>query len=104
MDAVTQATETWKASDGSMWYKKYSDGWIEQGGISTTNATLNFPLAFSDTNYTIVGTFMDMGNGSAISFQARTKSTTLIKASWTCDREHGYADGAFKLNWYACGY
>lgn len=35
-DFLTSSTahivETWDASDGSSWYRKYSDGWVEQGG------------------------------------------------------------------------
>lgn len=38
------------------WYRKYADGWVEQGGyVDTTNATYTatFPVEMADTNYTI---------------------------------------------------
>lgn len=40
------------------WYRKYADGWVEQGGktdvmSSNTITTINLPVAMSDTNYTI---------------------------------------------------
>lgn len=39
------------------WYRKYSDGWLEQGGICSisqdTRTTVNMPKAFSDTNYQV---------------------------------------------------
>lgn len=42
-------TETWKSSNGTSWYRKWSDGWIEQGGeyaisSNTTTITLNSPM------------------------------------------------------------
>lgn len=41
---------------GTYWYRVYSDGWIEQGGITTVGAetTVTLPRAFSNTNYTAV--------------------------------------------------
>ena len=42
---------------GATWYRWYSDGWLEQGGvtgaISNTNTTITFPKAFANTNYNI---------------------------------------------------
>lgn len=45
-------TATWKASDGSSWYRKWSDGFIEQGGQIQAN-TVTFPTAFGGANYAI---------------------------------------------------
>lgn len=41
---------------GTNWYRVWSDGWIEQGGIKTVSAetTVTLPKAFSNTNYTAV--------------------------------------------------
>lgn len=47
-------TETWR--DGSNWYRKWSDGFIEQGGTHydySHDITFNTP--FSNTNYAISG-------------------------------------------------
>lgn len=43
---------------GNGWYRKYSDGWIEQGGIANfpdggTELVITLPIAFSSTGYTI---------------------------------------------------
>lgn len=47
-------TETWKSTDGTSWYHKWSNGFIEQGGIITSAiGTITFPTAFKTTNYTI---------------------------------------------------
>lgn len=42
--------------DSTSWYRKYSDGWIEQGYWFGGNRAqrVNFKLAFSDTNYSFV--------------------------------------------------
>jgi hypothetical protein len=48
--------ESWKATDGTQWYRKYSDGFIEMG-IYLNNTTgsnsynIAFPISFSTTNY-----------------------------------------------------
>ena len=42
-------TRTW--NQGTSWCRKYSDGWIEQGGHGT-GEICNFARAFSNTNYT----------------------------------------------------
>lgn len=39
------------------WYRKYSDGWVEQGGVGTsqaynvTNQNVTFPITMKDTKY-----------------------------------------------------
>lgn len=48
-------TETWRASDGSSWYRKYKSGWVEQGGWYTGNSkTVNLPVSVIDTNYSVI--------------------------------------------------
>lgn len=43
------------------WYRKYADGWIEQGGLQTSatgssGVTVTLPVAMADANYTITAT------------------------------------------------
>ena len=49
-------TATYK--NGTNWYRKYSDDWKEQGGYYASNSghviTVPLPIAFSDTNYTVI--------------------------------------------------
>lgn len=51
-------TETWISDDGLSWYRKYSSGWVEQGGLynRTTTGTIymTLPVEMADTNYTAV--------------------------------------------------
>jgi hypothetical protein len=49
--------ESWIATNNQSWYKKYSDGWIEQGGWVDTNpatGTITMPLAFANTDYNVL--------------------------------------------------
>lgn len=43
------------ADNDYTWYRLYKSGWVEQGGQITladsTNTTVNFPITFSDSNY-----------------------------------------------------
>lgn len=45
------------------WYRKYADGWVEQGGISNTglgtSGTITLPITMQDNNYTAIA-----GNGN----------------------------------------
>ncbi len=76
--------KSWKAADGSSWYRKYSDGWIEQGGFIGTKSAgeipVTFPLAFSNTYYTMYGqrATHDSSNQPTVRqlAAARTRSTT----------------------------
>lgn len=37
------------------WYRKYADGWVEQGGVAGSGvSSITFPVTMADDNYTIV--------------------------------------------------
>ena len=91
-------TKTWRS--GASWYRKWSDGWIEQGGRFLKNRdqelTISFNVPFTQEYYTLTfGT--SVGNTGQISLpivQSRTTTNfTLAKASWS-----------YTADWYACGY
>ena len=93
--------KTYSDEDGN-WYRLYSDGWIEQGGvISTVNksaVTLTFLKEMRDTNYTFLvtqkdGTEGDYSNG----FNTKTYTTTnLVIMNRT--------GGTCPTNWVLYGY
>lgn len=99
LNAKAYITKTW--SNGTSWYRKYSDGWIEQGGEYTkeraTNITVTFPVAFKDTNYTI-----------STSQYSRLTSSEAAVCDFTGKTNtgfvHNYASWGSKVGWYACGY
>ena len=44
------------ADNNYTWYRKYSTGWVEQGGITTSGSevqSVSLPITMADTNYTI---------------------------------------------------
>lgn len=91
-------TATWKS--GNNWYRKWSNGWIEQGGRflkkRDTALTISFNISFRQDEYTLTlgASVGNTGSTSQPTVQSRTNTNfTLVTGSWsyTCD-------------WYACGY
>lgn len=90
-------TETW--SSGTQWYRRWSNGWIEQGGHGSGN-TCTFPIVFSNTNYTFV---VQHSSGYTshpdrlACYENRTKRNTSTTGITTYENNSGW-------DWYACGY
>lgn len=93
-------TETWVS--GTSWYRKYSDGWIEQGGKlpaqSVTNYKLTLNKAFSSANYFIIKSMgsssLEQVSGAYRDFRSLTATTAITNQG--ADYNYSY--------WYACGY
>lgn len=95
---IVYVNETW--NKGSNWFRKWNDGWIEQGGEFTkqrdTNITVTFPVAFKDTNYTIATSQYARHSGDAPGSSFTDKYTTGVT--------HNYGSWGSKWGWYACGF
>lgn len=56
------------AANNYTWYRKYRDGWVEQGGVVTSAVTspntINLPVTMADANYTPIGLVQSEGNGT----------------------------------------
>lgn len=104
-------THTW--TQGTSWYRRYSDGWIEQGGITAYSKLgtqkHTFPTAFSSTNYilnvnsiAVLSTsenYMAVGTGVGYSGVVDwARGTTWFTTLRFKDEEPG------NHMWYACGY
>lgn len=90
--------ETGKSSDGTSWYRVWSDGWIEQGGTYTSSDNSNYPITLSKkmttTNYhsTVTGGYnVSSNNGYGGCYD---KTTSGFKAVVIEPRG----------TWYVCGY
>ena len=95
---VRYVTETW--SSGASWYTKYSDGWVEQGGVlSAKTGTITFPTNFSDTNYTFNATQYGGWSHGEIWVTINAQTTTSIYVDW-----NGSSSSPSKIFWTACGY
>ena len=87
-------------NSGTEWYRKYSDGYIEQGGrLGAYSGTISYPLAFSNTVYTFLS--MPFGRVSNNYYVTETSSMTTTSISVTWDGEVSKPNGVM---WYACGY
>lgn len=94
---------SWRS--GANWYRKYADGWIEQGGYytvshSTSSQGKNLHTPFSNSNYTLL--ISAMGNGS---FNDNVNivgkgSTSFNVASGT---QSAGGNPPVGIQWYACG-
>lgn len=60
------------------WYNWYSDGWLEQGGNlnQSGSATVTYPKAYIDTNYTVVVT-LPFNDASSVTSHVRTDTKTV---------------------------
>lgn len=90
--------ETGKSSDGTSWYRVWSDGWIEQGGTYTSSDNNNYPVTLSKkmttTNYhsTVTGGYnTTSSHGFGYCYD---KTTSGFKAVVIEPRG----------TWYVCGY
>ena len=96
--------ETGNSSDGTSWYRKWSDGFIEQGGVAPLPSTdvgeviiaLNIP--FTTVTY-VANINPGVENSNTITYRViscynKTKTTFAVRL----------LKNASENNWYACGY
>ena len=93
--------EYWHSSDKTTWYKKWSSGWIEQGGTFVSTGSyeqkLSLVVEFSNTNYQkILLPGVNSGNVPGWNAFGYGKQTTYFM----------YSSGGpgVVYDWYACGY
>jgi hypothetical protein len=74
------AFQTPTASNDYTWYRKYADGWVEQGGYATTSgntgAQITLPVTMSDAHYLINGTCNNDTTGGVFHFMIYENQTT----------------------------
>lgn len=96
-------TKTWKS--GSNWYRVWSDGFIEQGGlsqqISNTGTQINFNKAFTSTNYSVQLTAKRDTRTNELGLVVNPKSTSYCTAILSA---YGGTNPLLPWYWYACGY
>lgn len=90
-------TQTWVS--GTQWYRRWSNGWLEQGGHGSGN-TCTFPTVFSNINYTFVVNHSSGYNSHPdwlACYEHRTRRETSTTGVTTYENNSGW-------DWYACGY
>lgn len=98
------------SDDGSSWWRKYSDGWIEQGGRNYTgtkdNHTITLPTPFSTTTYTFsaiceryTSSSPDQTDDISFTINGITQKTITVYPFDAGDNSY-----TAYFRWYACGY
>lgn len=102
---IISLVASWKS--GTSWYRKYSDGFIEQGGRFTYSQSngghvkLSFHTSFSNTNYQIVGSGYRTDSSPNQGFATfRDFNTSYCNTAFWDDN----TSNPGIINWYACGY
>lgn len=103
----TWIIETWRS--GTSWYRKWSDGWIEQGGqtprAADTICTVTFPIAFTQDNPNVQMTrrFYYANDGTAS--QNRTTGIWGVSRTGFSTYDNGWSGAGGSAGvYYACGY
>lgn len=86
--------------DSTSWYRVWSDGFIEQGGVQQIDVhskiTVTLPISFSNATYTLVGTGSESPNTASYDkFQITSRSEISFKV---------YTLNANTVFWMASGY
>ena len=98
--------ETYASEDGSSWYRKWSDGFIEQGIVKTGTFNMstvhNLIKPFSNANYTIILNALFNNDNFSVPVSARQKTST----TFTSEAFRGAGGNVIytTLTIYACGY
>ena len=81
LDSGVSVIETY--SNGTSWYRIYSDGWCEQGGQTTTNGNITLLKPYSNTDFAVfVADGQNIGNTSCTNAYIVDNSTINIFISW----------------------
>jgi hypothetical protein len=91
-----------KGGDASNWFRIYSDGWIEQGGISSAvqgQASIVLAKSYSNVDYTIVTNPIGNQSNGAYNNGVRNITENGFTAVW-----NGEHSNPSKISWVTYGY
>lgn len=105
-EIVALAT-SWRS--GTSWYRKYSDGWIEQGGhtprTSDAYISVSFHTAFSTSDPNVQFTRRYYYDNDSTVSQNRTTGVSSVTATGFKCYDNGWSSYGGSVGvWYACGY
>ena len=102
LNLMKYVIETGQSEDGNQWYRKWSDGWIEQGGIMISNAnlqTINLIIPFTTITYCInINQYRPNASSAGWDYHYVIR-TSVTKSSFQVNIAD--KDG---ISWYTCGY
>lgn len=101
--------ETGKSSDGtSWWYRKWSDGWLEQGGTKTETvlngnlSRITLPIAYEHALYKIMG--IGVKRAGYYGYASIEQNSVHNDYFEYAGMGNSSTDGIIKFHWYTCGY
>ena len=103
---VTEAGTS--GSDGTSWYRRWSDGWLEQGGtkvgtlLSGTTSSISLPFAYKDTSYKIIG--IGVKRKRYYGYASIEQDSITNGAFVYAGMGNTSNDGIVAFHWYTCGY
>ena len=90
LDSMKYVIESGSNENNTQWYRKWNDGWIEQGGYvsnPSSNETVTLLKSYNNINYSIqcqyahdsnsTGRFLSVGNKTNSTFMVRTGASNL---------------------------
>lgn len=96
--STVHITKTWKSTDGSSWYRVWSDGFIEQGGqITSVTTKISLHTAFTKTDYTISSSQAGAASASITRVAIKDRTTSNFTLESCVAR-------MLPISWNACGY
>ena len=69
------------SSNNYTWYRKYADGWVEQGGQATSSQSgtlCSLPVTMADTNYAVQITVVEAASNYSTGLTGSKRTTTAI--------------------------
>ena len=90
------------------WYRKYADGWVEQGGIKLQNTdskqALSLPIEMNGSTYSVLTSVMD-DNLSNFVFCVKVtdKTTTGFKTTIWASYQQGISTSGYNFVWQVSG-
>ncbi len=110
VDGMTLTHVVTTYDDGTNWWRRWSDGWLEQGGLITGNGVygtvqLTFPVPFSRTVKTVSSSLVWGETWYTGTFGVGGRESTDIVGMACSITLTGCRFQSFSSrNWYACGY
>lgn len=101
--------EKWQSDDGTSWYRKWSDGWIEQGGqygaVSNSNpVSVTFPTPFTNPPLFLSRAVKGTESGSVSSSAPDATSGYYTRTATNFSFRQNTSNHVSESIWYACGY
>jgi hypothetical protein len=100
---VAVISEFWESPDGTSWYRRYSDGWLEQGGtLTATGVTVALPAPFANADYTLVTGYTALKSTDS-PYASHTQAGVKTATSFYIRTRFGSSISNYSSDWMAFG-